>query len=337
MRSLLVTSAGSGVGQAVFNALKYSPHTYRLVVLNSHPLSSIFQHADAAYLSPETAQQEAFASRLTTIITQEKPDLILAGRDEELPILAKLRSEIEALGSRVPGPNTELSLSCTDKYLTWKQLGHLLPVTETAFTSTEIEALLKRWGFPVLVKPRRGFASRGVLVVHTRALLEAFLAEAQEPYIVQPYLSQTTHEPHSTNWPEQSGQIVIGARGQILGVFASQVRIAQGLTTHLQALAPESPFAQELYSMATVMARHGFRGAYNIQGITTPQNGFQLIEMNARCTGLTGVRAQMGFNEVDMLYDSYVAGSTPDLNFGSLETAVMETQFSLLPNNLTLA
>lgn len=330
MRSILVTSAGSGVGQAVFDAIQCSSHSYRLVVMNSHGLTPIFERADAAYLSPKTSQKEAFEARLKGIVSLEKPALILAGRDEELDLFVSLQGEMAAVGSVLPLPSSELMLACTDKYLTWKHLGHALPVVETASQPIEIQALIQRWGFPVLLKPRRGFASRGILTAHTPTFLAAFLAEVQEPYIVQPYLSRSFQAAEDALWPELSGQVVIGAEGSILGVFASRVCIAQGLTTHLECLPTESSFAQDLRTMAQTMATMGFRGSYNLQGIDTREKGFQLIEINGRCTGLTGVRAQMGFNEVDMLYDSFVAGKQSPLAVGDPNVAVMQTRFELL-------
>lgn len=330
MRSILVTSAGSGVGQAIFDAMGCSVHNYRLIVLNSHALSPIFRRAHAAYISPKTSQQEAFMDCLRTVVATENPELILAGRDEEIEQLSVFKSDFEAMGSMVPVASHHLMRVCTDKYLSWIHLGRILPFVETAFTPTEIQSLLADWGFPVLLKPRCGFGSRGVLVVHTQALLDAFLAEAQEPYVVQPFLARPVQTDEDEQWPEHSGQILIGAEGAVLGVFASRVRIAQGLTTHLESLKLDSPFGQSLQAMAEAMALYGLRGNYNIQAIETEHKGFQIIEVNARCTGLTGIRAQMGFNELDMLYDSFIQGKASLPTIGSPRLAVMQTRFEQL-------
>ena len=71
MRSILVTSAGSGVGQAIYEAMQYSAHDYRLIVLNSHGMTPIFDRAHAAYLSPKTSQKEAFMDCLRRVTTTE--------------------------------------------------------------------------------------------------------------------------------------------------------------------------------------------------------------------------------------------------------------------------
>lgn len=328
MRSLLVTSAGSGVGSALMTAIAHSVHPYRVIVLNSHDVTPVFSQADAAYLSPLTSEVEAFKTRLLEVVAQEKPELLLAGRDEELPLLAQWKSELAALNCNVPGASSVLMSACTDKYLTWKKLKNIIPVVPTAHTPSEIEALICTYGFPVVLKPRSGFASKGVIVAKTRALLEAFLAEATLAYIVQPLLRPDIEQPL---FPEYSGQILIGHDGSDLHCFASSIRVEQGQTTHLQTLSPQHPFAQFLNMAAQHMIQAGFRGPYNIQAMKNAQGAFLCFEINARCTGLTGLRAQLGWNEVDWLYDSFVHQIAPQSStIAPGQTVVLESHFRLL-------
>ena len=329
MRSLLITSAGSGVGSALMTAISYSAHTYRVITLSSHALTPVFSQAHAAYVSPLTSEAIAFKARLLEIVAREQPALLLAGRDEELPLLAQWRPELEALNCKVPCAAPPLMKACTDKYLSWKALGPILSVVPTAYTPAEIDALLQTYGFPLLLKPRSGFGSKGVLTVQTRALLKAFLAEATLDYVVQPLLKPEAHTPH---FPEYSGQILIGSEATDISCFASSIRVEQGYTTHLYTLSPEHPFAQFLNTTAQKMAQAGFRGAYNLQAMKNAQGAFACFEINARCTGLTGLRAQLGWNEVDWLYERFVLQiSPPSPAVAPNQTAVLESTFHVLP------
>ena len=56
----------------------------------------------------------------------------------------------------------------------------------------------------------------------------------------------------------------------------------------------------------------GFRGPLNIQGRIT-EDGFKIFEMNARFTGITGLRAIMGFNEVEECIKSWLGLPTNGL------------------------
>lgn len=328
MRSLLITSAGSGVGNALITALNHAAHSYRVIVLSSHAVTPVFSQAHAAYLSPLTSETEAFKTRLFEVITREKPHLLLAGRDEELPLLAQWKPELDALNCRIPGNNPSLMAACTDKYLTWKKLKDIIAVVPTAHTPSEIEDMINTYGFPLLLKPRSGFGSKGVLEVKTRALLEAFLAEVTQDYIVQPLLKPDTESPF---FPEYSGQILIGHKETDISCFSSSIRVEQGHTTHLRTLSPQHPFAQFLNTTAQKMAQAGFRGPYNVQAMKNAQGKFLCFEINARCTGLTGLRAQLGWNEVDWLYDSFVQQvSPPPMTASPDQTAVLESHFHLL-------
>ena len=46
----------------------------------------------------------------------------------------------------------------------------------------------------------------------------------------------------------------------------------------------------------------------DLQGRLDGYGRLCVFEVNARTTGITGMRASLGFNEVDMLYDSFILG-----------------------------
>jgi len=57
----------------------------------------------------------------------------------------------------------------------------------------------------------------------------------------------------------------------------------------------------------------GHKGPLNIQGRLTDR-GFKIFEMNARFTGITGLRALMGFNEVEACIKKWLdIGDTKNL------------------------
>ncbi|WP_405859517.1 ATP-grasp domain-containing protein [Streptomyces sp. NBC_00090] len=71
--------------------------------------------------------------------------------------------------------------------------GVRVPEYADADTAEDVRAFAERHGWPVVVKPRRGTASRGVLLLHTEDELDAhagiFLPDRHEPRIVQSFVA----------------------------------------------------------------------------------------------------------------------------------------------------
>jgi hypothetical protein len=66
--------------------------------------------------------------------------------------------------------------------------------------------------------------------------------------------------------------------------------------------------AVSLNRASTSLAALGAVGVWNLQGRRTPDGGFRFFELNARPTGITGLRAHLGFNELDLLFDAFILG-----------------------------
>ncbi len=330
---ILITSAGSGVGSAILTAAQHSQRDYQFINLNSNALSASLYHCQQAYLSPPTQDRSAFIERLLAIVDSERPELLLAGRDEELVMLAAQREPLAQLGCIVPCGSVKSLQLCVDKYLTWQQMHPYLPITATASSKTEIQDLISQFGFPLFAKPRFGFAARGTQVLKSETKLWSFLESLQEPYIVQPYLQALQPGHYAPELNEYSGQILIGQQGDLLGIFASQIAVEQGLSTKILRLTSNSAFADLLKQTAQVLTKLGYRGPVNLQAIQIAPNQFSIIEFNARCTGLTGARAAMGFNELDLLYRDFVQQQVPLplINWQAESLAVLSSHYQLLP------
>lgn len=71
--------------------------------------------------------------------------------------------------------------------------GVRVPQYADADTAEDVRSFAERHGWPVVVKPRRGTASRGVLLLHTEDELDAhaaiFLPDRHEPRIVQSFVA----------------------------------------------------------------------------------------------------------------------------------------------------
>jgi biotin carboxylase len=161
----------------------------------------------------------------------------------------------------------------------------------------------------LVVKPIGGSASRGVAVVFSRAELQPYLA--QSGYIAQEaafptswtrkdrgIVSETVHRGGSLRQEDEiSIQVVFDHVGEHLGTFTSVNRLQSGVPIFVD---PQRvPRVEEVVErMAEALRDRGLIGPCNFQSRLTEQ-GPKVFEVNPRFTGITGVRAAMGFNEVE--------------------------------------
>ncbi len=320
-RKLLITSVGIGAGHAILAALRRSEAPWYVVGVNSAAFNAGVFGCDSAWLAPPVAQREAFEERLLEVVEAERPALILPGRDDDLAILAAMRERLAEFGAFALVGSPEAVDICNDKYRTAKVFRAAgLPFTATAASREEIEALLAACDFPLLAKPRRGYGSRGVRVLFDRNGIEAVLACGTE-MVVQKYLvARSWNKARAEITPtdverdgmlrqedEVRAQALLGRSGEVLGMTASLNGVVGGRPITLEEL--DEPLLEAVAREgAELLGRRGMIGPCSITGRWLADGSWGYYEVNARFTGATGMRAALGFNEVEAAWRHFVEG-----------------------------
>jgi len=81
MTKIAITSVGSLVGQNILDALQGRRAGIEVVGINSAADAAGIFRCDRAYLAPPAADAEQFRARLASILLEERPHLVLPGRD----------------------------------------------------------------------------------------------------------------------------------------------------------------------------------------------------------------------------------------------------------------
>jgi len=291
---ILLTSAGSRSAEAILDCLEPVRNRIYCVGTNTVPEFVALENLDAAYLVPETFRRDDFAARIGEIAAIENPDVIINGRDEELPVLAEIfRDGPLALSL----PRSEIADIYSDKYKTWlfcrdRELSFLA----TAFTRNEVEDLLSD-GYPVVAKPRyNGHASKNVFVVFRRAELERLFATGV--YVFQTFVGDDVLRESYTemanggalpvvwNPPNECRNIdvVMDSAGKEVGRCITK-GLRAGSTVQNSRLTEESALNEVAESCVVALGEAGHRGPLNIQGYMTDTGAFAAFEWNARFIG----------------------------------------------------
>ncbi|MFI2346447.1 hypothetical protein ACH492_05180 [Streptomyces sp. NPDC019443] len=309
-RPLVLTSSTSGVGIAAQQAAAVSSHTYVITGISTWParlLSGL-----RALPSPATQDREAFQERVLTLVEEVGPCLVVAGRDEDATVLGQVADDLAARGGVLGNGPPHTVQAAYDKALTSSLFaGSALSIAMTAATVRDALCLAGTVGWPILVKPRCGNASRGVRLADNAETLRACfrpgidIAQELLPFDSQDRRPWDRRAHLLRQDGEYSVQVLIGPRGQDLGCFVSRNNLVDGVP-HLVEIVDDALSRLVSRHAREALSHHGAWGAWNFQGRRTPDGDIRIFEVNARFTGLTGMRSWLGFNELDLLYEGLV-------------------------------
>lgn len=303
---IAIMSVGSGVGQSVITSCNLSRLPITTVGLGMNPFAFGAYECDEMDYVPIIYSDE-YIPELINKCNQYNVDLIIPGSDDEAHILAKNKSMLEEKGFKVLVSEESLFNLIRDKAKMCEVLSQVADVFVKSYDLSQVRTLLReqKISFPLIAKPRDGYASRGIEIL----LNEDDLIKINDQHIIQELAIPHKNDPFREAYMKQiskrvnsqlseiSIQVVNDKEGNIIGKMASYNKLNNGVPIEIIPYENEYIWS-EIDKLLPVLKEFGHRGPLNIQGRLTDQ-GLKLFEMNARFTGITGLRAIMGFNEVE--------------------------------------
>jgi carbamoyl-phosphate synthase large subunit len=283
----LVTSSGSLLGQGIIRSLLDSKLHPTIIACDPDPYSA------GLYWTPNrrkipTVKDSNFIEKFSGLLKEEQPDVVFIGTDTELEILSIHKEELEkTYNTKIVVSSTEVVRIADDKYLTYKFLkDNNFDAPESSLID-EVDELVKKVGFPLIVKPRVGARSVGVHLVKNETELKYALDKVPNAVIQECVATSNDEYTAGTLYFDNQCQASIVMRRELRdgNTFKAYVDSYPELNAQVkevcEALKPFGP------------ANFQFR---------LPQNGkIKIFEINSRFSGTTPLRMRVGFNEVDMV------------------------------------
>lgn len=301
-----ISCIGSGVGQSVINSLRLSRLPFRTIGLGTNPFAYGAYDCDA-YDYTNSIYDEGFIDNLIEVCQKHEIDLVIPGLDDEAMTYARNAGKLEAAGVKAIFSGEELNSLCRDKERMSNDLNKIADVFVRSYRKDTLLEDIESGNvtFPFISKPRGGFASRGIEIIRCKEDLvkitgNSIVQELAVPVKTDPnydfYMSEIARN-RNPQVSEISIQLVYSPDGRQMGRMFSYNKLNNGIPIEIV------PYdSDEVWSvidrLTPTLLRMGLRGPLNIQGRFTEQ-GLKLFEMNPRFTGITGLRALMGFNEVE--------------------------------------
>ncbi len=315
-----VTGVGGGVGQSVIRALRLSAVPVRILGMDADPWAVGLYQCDSREVIPAVRESEPYDAAIIQAVERHHIRALIPGTDTELLALSTLQPRLSKMGCTTIVSSQEFIRIARDKLLSYTALRAAgIPFVETA-SARDFLASYKSAAYPVIVKPKDGSASVGAKVLHDPHDVER--TDLGDDDIVQSYLVPTSWSIQNVRAAdvlkqgrlrqedEISVQAVVAPDGTIASIFASINELRDGVPTKAcPTLDPDIiAFSRSVFE---AFVRMGHRGPVNIQGRMTG-NGIVLYEINPRFTGITVVRAALGWNEVEAALRLFVLGETAD-------------------------
>lgn len=290
--SVLVTGVGGIVGQGLIKCLMTSP--YPVVGLDASEMAAGLYAVKKGYLVPPS-KDPAFIDRLLEICAAESVRYLFLGLDMELPIISRVAARFRKAGV-IPIVSTPSVIDLADDKLETVRFlqSQSLPAPRT---SDLADGYFREFGFPLVLKPRRGGSrSQGLFIVANEQELQYRLGMIDRSNcVVQEYIEGEEYTCGTINFD-----------GKCHGVMVMRRTLRDG-DTHKAYVVRDTVIETHVRKVAEILKPFG---PCNFQ--LRLRDGIPYIfEINPRCSGGSYIRALAGFNEPLMTLDFLEHGMTP--------------------------
>lgn len=299
MRKILVSGASGIVGYGVLRSLKRSGKQLSLIGTSIYDDSVAPGFCDIFELALPT-NDTAYMEWLLNTIRKHQVDLIVPGIEIDMYKWVEHASEIERNGATALLNNIELIQLCKDKWAFYENLsGSGMSCAIESSLNMEFDVLKNKFGLPFLLKPRRGFGSKGIVKVDSSDTFLRHQKDIGQILMAQQIVGSDTEEFTISAFCNGGG-----------GVYASMAlkrKLSRdGFTEKAEVVATD----EFIGTISDLCERFRPIGPTNFQ-FRKCEDGIKLLEINPRISSSTSIRAAFGYNESAMAVDYYLEHRTP--------------------------
>lgn len=290
MKNILVTGAGSLLGQGILRLLKIANFKKKIFTADPDSKSSGHWLGDEALIIPKVSEVN-YIETIQNIVLRNKIDIILVGTDVELQLLSQFKNEfLEKFNCKVIVSDLNVITISNDKFLTaqfLKENNFPYPFSVMANDKIGLDQIREKFGFPLFAKPIDGARSLGIRKIYNEEELNE-LFNPESNLTVQQYLPEELGE-------YTSGCIVVEGKCKSIVTLKRDLRDGNTYRTYRDALT--SSYDDVIKKVAEKLNPDG---PVNFQ-FRVFNNEPVIFEINGRFSGTTPLRYFYGFNEVEAL------------------------------------
>lgn len=227
-----------------------------------------------------------YLDRLLALLRKHHVNVAIPGIDADMYKWADQVAEIESTGTNVVLNSLGLISKCSDKWKFYeRQLELMLPYAIPSYLEMDFDFLKEKCGLPFLLKPRRGFGSKGIVVVETAEHLAKIAPATKTALMAQPIVGRDDEE--------FTVSAFCDGHGSYSASMALRRKLSRDGFTEKAEVVDEADFSEAVRDLCKAFSPIG---PTNFQFRKT-EHVLKLLEINPRISSSTSIRAAFGYNE----------------------------------------
>ena len=291
MKTVMVTGVGAIIGYGVLRALRIGRKDVRLVGSDIYADAVGQAWTDAFVQAPLTASAD-YPAWLASTLETHRVDLVIPGIEQDVHFFSARRDLFANAGVKV-ALNTEALIGLTqDK---WLMDQALVAAGSSVRIPTRIDGdfhtLAAEYGLPFILKPRRSYASKGLVRVRREEDFDTHRDRLGAELIAQPCVGSDDQE--------YTVAVFGSGDGSINASITMRRQLAADGSTAKAWVQAEPTLDAEVAELCRTFRPYG---PTNLQFRRTT-SGWKLLEINPRVSSSTSLRTAFGYNEAAMIVD----------------------------------
>lgn len=294
-KTILVSGASGIVGYGILKSLRLSNEKYNLIGTTIYDKSVAQAFSDIFEKAPLTSDKN-YIPWLINIIKKYKVDMIIPSIEADVIAWNENKKVLQDAGCFVLLNNPDLINLCTDKWLFYKELEknnslYAIP--------TSIELNTEEHRFPFLLKPRKGYASKGIVIIENEEMLNLYRNDIGMKLMIQPIVGSIEDEYTTSAFFDNDSNLC--------SYMSLKRKLSKEGYTEIAQSVSLNGIESAILDIAKIFKPVG---PTNFQ-FRVHNGELKLLEINPRISSATSIRAAFGYNESEMSVDYFLDNKKP--------------------------
>ncbi|WP_299534774.1 ATP-grasp domain-containing protein [Ulvibacterium sp.] len=299
MANIWVTGASSLIGYGILKSIRSTKKPYRLIGTTIHKDSIAPAFTDICIKAPFSGT-DGYIDWVISVIKDHNIDLVIPSFEEDVFFLTDHREQIESTGAKLVLNTQDLVCLCKDKWEFYQVLEnsacpHVIPSS----LSSEFRELESKFGLPLLLKPRRGNASKGIVRVLKEEDFELHKGQIGKNLMVQPLIGKDDEEFTTSAFCD--------GKGGYYAIITLKRELSKGGYTNLAEVVDNNQIKAAVRNICKILKPIG---PTNFQ-FRIHNGAVYLLEINPRFSSSTSMRYAFGYNDALMSIEYFLDEKIP--------------------------
>ena len=300
MKKILVSGASGIVGYGILRSLRTSGLSLQLIGSTIYDDSVAQGFCDIFEKAPSTSD-DSYLDWLLGAIKRHRIDLLIAGIEADMYRWTECKSQIEAAGAKIAMNTVDLIEQCRDKwnFYTTLQAANSPFAIETEM-SPDFNFLQRKFGLPFLLKPRKGFGSKGIVRIDSEDFFLKHRDSIGSVLMAQPIVGNDNEEYTTSAFGD--------GQGNFYCMMTMKRKLSRDGFTDKAEVADVPGMEKAIHTLCKMFKPVGPTNfQFRLEG-----EQLKLLEINPRISSSTSIRTAFGYNESKMTVEYYLANKIPE-------------------------